>query len=549
MGNFCSGGSPVDSGGGGGKAVGKLSSKRDPGASLHANLLGQAKADELWKLFKKGKTLGAGITGEVIEAVRVDSNETYAIKSINLTRVDPAQLNELRNEVQILRTLDHPNIVQLYNVFEDAKNMYLVMEFMEGGELARRRLTRESQAVTVITQVLSAIRYCHERNVCHRDLKLENILFVGPDALEVKLIDFGLGASYQKQMKNGKKAGKRMLMTTCGTVYFMAPEVPRGAYTEKCDLWSIGVMTYMMLTGTPPFNGSSESEVMDKIKRKKPRYNQPVWGKVSPHAKEFVQNLLQKDAAQRWSADQALKSPWLKKFKDVGMNEKTRDNELEFDIVGNMKRFASFNRLQKAAMLAVAFDMSHAEIGKLREAFQAMDTDNTGYLTFHELQATLERYGGADSHGMDAGKIRQIFDQLDQDKTGQIRYLEFIAAALDLNLEKDGNRLKAAFKKLDIDGSGKITKDNLREVLGREYEPEMVEQMIAEADIKDTGDIDYEEFLAMFQRSMEGKNNAACGHSDAEATPAPADGPSAEDVSAATPSGVATSGVAVAVEK
>jgi calcium-dependent protein kinase len=218
------------------------------------------------------------------------------------------------------------------------------MELCQGGDLSKNRLKTEDKVRMVVSQILKACSYCHSQGVVHRDLKLENIIFSEPDhSSDVKIIDFGLSATFHTEShyavgRGGHGAGglstslnkgspskhhprgikhnkaKRMFLTTCGTAYYMAPEVIEGGYTEACDLWAIGVITFMLLTGRPPFDGADEDEVFDKIEAGRVPFTSAVWQQVGGDARSFVQHLLMVDPRRRWTADQALKSPWMSAF-------------------------------------------------------------------------------------------------------------------------------------------------------------------------------------------------------------------------------------------
>ncbi len=166
----------------------------------------------------------------------------------------------LNYEIDILKNLDHPNILRLYEVFEDKKFIYLVTEFCEAGELfdeiVKRQRFDERDAAIIIKQLLSAIAYCHSKSVCHRDLKPENILIDNKETLSIKLIDFGTSQKFDTEEK---------MELILGTAYYIAPEVLKGEYDEKCDVWSIGVILYILLSGEPPFPGSNDKEILKHV--------------------------------------------------------------------------------------------------------------------------------------------------------------------------------------------------------------------------------------------------------------------------------------------
>lgn len=225
--------------------------------------------------------------------------------------------------------MDHPNIIKAYDVFEEKKFVHIVTELCNGGELFYKILEKsalrkgkrcffEKEAAVVIQSLLSAVSYLHKNDIIHRDIKPENILFTARDNKDsndatssstsfhsIKLIDFGLSIRHNSQTQPP-------LTSRVGTSYYMSPELLNGKYDRSCDLWSIGVITYMMLCGKPPFNGLNDKAIFDKIKRGTFVFDSPAWSGVSELAKDFVQCLLQKDPEKRLSADMALDHAWLR---------------------------------------------------------------------------------------------------------------------------------------------------------------------------------------------------------------------------------------------
>lgn len=193
---------------------------------------------------------------------------------IDKSHITQPESVRLRYEIDILKNLTHPNILRLFEVFEDKKNIYLVTEYCQGGELFDEIINRgkfeEKDAANIIKQVLSAISYCHNQNVCHRDLKPENILIDDKDRNTIKLIDFGTSQVF---------GGDEKMQLVLGTAYYIAPEVLEGNYDEKCDIWSIGVILYILLSGTPPFPGANDEEIMAKVKKGKLTFRSKLFAK------------------------------------------------------------------------------------------------------------------------------------------------------------------------------------------------------------------------------------------------------------------------------
>ena len=480
-------------------------SEHDPKSDFQSNLVRKRSAESFLENYEQGKVLGSGITGQVRVVKNKLTGVEYAMKTINLDRVDKAQLKELRNEIKILSQLDHPNIVRLYECFEDERTMYLIMELCIGGELAQRKLTKEGQVVALTSQLLSAIAYCHKRGVVHRDIKLENIIFVNDERTSpIKLIDFGLSTTFslvddnagstQAADRNFKPnfGQSRLFLTTCGTAHYMAPEVIKGNYAKACDLWSVGVLVFMLLTGRPPFDGPDEATVFRRLQAGKASYSHPVWGKASPHAKSLVQRLLVVDPGKRLSAEDALKSPWFKRYH--ASRSFRAGAKIEIEVVESLRKYASYSKLKKAALMVIAHNHTSEEVEELRKAFIAVDIDRTGTITFEELSTLMKKH---ESSG-DESEIRALFDDLDIDKSGEIRYNEFLAATLEAKCALDENMWMQAFNHLDEDDSGYITAENLEKLLGKAaYSKDAISRIIDECDITRDGKISKDEFLQL----------------------------------------------------
>lgn len=211
---------------------------------------------------KKGKisndydiltVVGKGGYGEVKKVIHKLTGDVRAMKIIKKESCDEGYLKSLSNEINILRQLDHPNIIKLYEIYQDTNHIYMVTEFLGGGELfdvlVKKRCLSENIAAKVIKQILQAVNYCHNKKIVHRDLKPENLMLESDDFMNIKVIDFGLSRIFS----NEKKMCQRL-----GTPYYIAPEVLKKKYDERCDIWSIGVIMHVLLSGTPPFQGRTD---------------------------------------------------------------------------------------------------------------------------------------------------------------------------------------------------------------------------------------------------------------------------------------------------
>lgn len=225
-------------------------------------------------------------------------------------------METLKREVELLSQVDHPHIIKLYDVFEDDTNIHLVTELCTGGELYDRVVEKtqspeghfsEYDAARIIRNILDAIAYCHNvKQIVHRDLKPENFLLLNErDDAPVKIIDFGLS----------KNATSGVMTSRVGTVYYVAPEVLTEDYTSKCDIWSIGVIAYVLLCGYPPFYAANERLTLKLVLEGKVEFPPSSWEEISNEAKDFIKKLLERNPKRRPTASEALKDPWLQQEK------------------------------------------------------------------------------------------------------------------------------------------------------------------------------------------------------------------------------------------
>ena len=229
-----------------------------PRPSVTYNQLIVERKGNISKYYQVLESVGKGAFGEVKKVLHKLTKDIRAMKIIKKDKCDKNYLNNLYSEINILKQMDHPNIVKLYEIFSDSKHLYLITEYLEGGELfdliLKQRHFTEHTAAKIMKQVLSAVHYCHQRKIVHRDLKPENLLLVRPDDFEIKVIDFGLAREFQP---------KQNMCSRMGTPFYIAPEVLKKKYTEKCDVWSCGVILYILLCGQAPFNGRTEQQIYE----------------------------------------------------------------------------------------------------------------------------------------------------------------------------------------------------------------------------------------------------------------------------------------------
>ncbi|GMJ02173.1 calcium-dependent protein kinase 2 [Hibiscus trionum] len=443
-----------------------------------------------------GRKLGQGQFGTTYHCIHKATGAVYACKSIPKRKlVCREDYDDVWREIQIMHQLsDHPSVVQIKGTFEDTVFVHLVMEICEGGELFDRIVAKghysEREAAKLIKTIVGVVEGCHSLGVMHRDLKPENFLFDSPgDDAVLKATDFGLSIFY--------KPGQRY-SDVVGSPFYVAPEVLCKHYGPEIDIWSAGVMLYILLSGVPPFWAETEAGIFRQILHGKLNFTSEPWPNISESAKDLIRKMLERHPRQRISAHQVLCHPW------IVDDRVSPDKPLDSAVLSRLKQFSAMNKLKKLALRVIAERLSEEEIGGLKELFKMIDTDNSGTITYQELKDGLKKVG---SELMES-EIRALMEAADIDNNGSIDYCEFIAATLHMNKMEREENILAAFTYFDKDGSGYITIDELQHAC-KEYGLGDVplEDMIREIDQDNDGRIDYGEFAAMMRKG-EGMGNS-----------------------------------------
>ena len=445
------------------------------------------------------KQLGFGTFGKVYMAEHKTTHQKRAIKELekSTTGVKSSSQSKFIYEVEILSKLDHPSILKVFELFEDDQRYYMVTEACEGGELfdylIQTKKLSEHVAAHIMFQVFSAMCFCHAKGIVHRDLKPENLLIdsiARNGEISIKVIDFGTSTLVDKNQK---------LRAKLGTPYYIAPEVLRQDYNEKCDIWSCGVILFILLSGYPPFSGRNDEEIMQSIRNGRFAFHAQHWSHVSDDAKAFIRKLLEVDYNRRPSAEECLKDPWLQRY-----HAKTLSNTVPN--VGSWENLKSFNtgtHLKQAFMsFIVAQLLSKEQTNQLKEEFQALDANGDGRLSREEL---LKGYCRHMPEEKALEIVNHVMTTVDTDGSGFIEYSEFIAAAMNHETLLSKNYLEQAFHACDRDNSGAISVAELREMLGEgNVENEGVwDRLIREADKNGDGEIDLREFTSLMLQASE----------------------------------------------
>jgi calcium-dependent protein kinase len=460
------------------------------------------------KIYLKTKLLGSGAFGEVWLVHHKDLKRDFAMKIIKKRKNKSHEEKEILNEIDILKKLDHPKILKIVDFYSTLKKYYIITEYCPEGELFNEIIKvgkfDEGQSAFIINQLLKAIAYCHKNNIIHRDIKPENIMITNREkngCLQVKLIDFGTAKIFEKGHQENKYVGSS---------YYMAPEIIKRKYDEKCDLWSIGVILYILLTGRPPFDGNDDDEILENVKKGVYDNSSYPFPLLSVHAKDLISKLLQYDPKKRYSAEQAIEHPW---FKTAEFKKKDKVNtispELAKELIHNMTKYKSDNILKCAVIAYLVHHITNTEeCFEASKLFSKIDLNSDGRIEKHELVQGFEKYWNI-SKKEAKEKVDLIFANIDTDFNGFIEYEEFVRAAVNSSIFMSQNYLKFAFNYFDRDSSGDITFEEIKKRFiqnSKNSNPKVdkeLKNIFDSIDINHDGSISFGEFCKMMKNIMQ----------------------------------------------
>ncbi|KRX00212.1 Protein kinase-like domain [Pseudocohnilembus persalinus] len=428
-----------------------------------------------YKRLRKKDIIGQGAFGKIFKIRPKDANQNEkALKIIKKQKLNPQEVLNFKNEVNVLKELDHPNIIKINQFYEDSQNYYLIMEYIQGkdllDEIQETETFNEIVVAQIMEQIFGALNYSHQNNLVHRDIKPENIMVEKDNQnilqsqqenkYNIKIIDWGTGIKFDQN-------DSKFITQKCGSVDYAAPEVFQGKYTEKCDIWSAGVIMYILLGGYHPFGQStsfqSNLDFGNHLSNTNFDFNDTEWDQISGESKDLIKKLLQKNPAKRLSAEQALQHPWFEKMKtQVQLN-----TQEQFKLNKSLKRLQQMkaqNTLHDAVITYIASQLiSKNETEELKKAFQILDTNKDGQLSKDEI---LHGYRNIFGEEYTQDEICDIFDQIDIDKNGTISYTEFIASFMNIENQFTDQKLAQTFRLFDKDGDGQIESKELMNVIG-----------------------------------------------------------------------------------
>ncbi|XP_059315358.1 calcium-dependent protein kinase 17-like [Lycium ferocissimum] len=446
--------------------------------------------EDVRKTYSIGKELGRGQFGVTHLCTHKQTGDQFACKTIAKRKlVNKEDIEDVKREVQIMHHLTgQQNIVELKGAYEDKHSVHLVMELCAGGELFDRIIAKghytERAAATLLRTIVQIVHTCHSMGVIHRDLKPENFLLLNKDEdSPLKATDFGLSVFY----KQGD-----VFKDIVGSAYYIAPEVLKRRYGPEVDIWSVGVMLYILLSGVPPFWAETEHGIFNAILRGHIDFSSDPWPSISHGAKDIVRKMLTTDPKQRLTAIQVLNHPWIKE------DGEAPDTPLDNAVLSRLKQFRAMNNFKKVALRVIAGCLSEEEIMGLKQMFKSMDTDNSGAITLEELKQGLAKQGTK----LSDYEIQQLMEAADADGNGTIDYEEFITATMHMNRMDKEEHLYTAFQYFDKDNSGYITVEELEQAL-RDFgidDGKDIKDIVAEVDSNNDGRINYDEFAAMMRK-------------------------------------------------
>ena len=442
------------------------------------------------------RKIGEGSYGSVFLAINSLTKQNVAIKKINKIKENEIDDLEIKNEIDILRNLDHPNIVKIIEFYSTEKAYYVITDYCPSGELYNQITNsyNEYQLAVLFYQIFSGLYYLHANNIIHRDLKLENILIneiekdnkTNLKYFWIKIIDFGTSKIFSKHKKE---------KSIVGSSYYIAPEVLNQCYNEKCDTWSVGVILYMLITGKAPFDGKDDFEIIEKIKKGVYDDENKRLLNSSEEVQDLVHKLLEINIKKRLSAHEALKHPWFIKFNGKSLYSNLSIEEIK-QYLDRLRKFQINSKFEQMVLAFIVHNINdNDEIKDILKIFRLFNTNDDGKLTKNELYHGLIKYYKEEDI---KNEINDIYFMLDGADRGFLEFEEFLRACLDKKKLLSDENLLYAFNFFDKDFTGKISVEKIKaNFVENSVKNEVFENILNEIDHNEDGEIDFNDFKKM----------------------------------------------------
>jgi len=447
--------------------------------------------------YEKISLLGRGNVSEVYKVYNKDNGKYRAMKIIDKLspKYKPNLYNQIIKEISVLNSLDHFNILKNFEVYDAQNNLYIINQLCSPIELFEKlqgdKIFSELKTANIMKQIISAINFCRLKGIAHRDLRLEKILIDSQDDISneifnIKILNF-INCEYFEKNK---------LTELIGMPYYIAPEVLKGSYTEKCDMWSCGVIMYTLLCGIPPFFSENDDEVIELVKIGKFNNNPHEMKNVSKEAKDLIKSLIKIDVDKRLSSEEALNHPWFKIMTEKihGLN-KSSNTKIQ-QIIENIKNFCPKKSLLYTFAYLIFNFSNKNETNELRIIFNEFDTDNDGRLNKKDFALGLSKVipiGDAEK------EVNRIFNYIDADNGGYIEFQEFLMATFDTKNILSSDNLRMCFKSFDIDNNGEIDIKEIEESLGKKLDINDWNDLLEIIKPSKYGSLNFDEFVKVMK--------------------------------------------------
>jgi len=453
--------------------------------------------------------LGEGGYGQVYLVRHTKMKLQRAMKIIPVNSQNEEEKTD--EEIELLKNLDHPNIVKLFEYFSDNEKYYLITEYCKGGDLfeliKKKKVFSEESAAYIMYQIFRALIYCHyTHNLIHRDIKPENIVVyrqnnAREDLYDVKLIDFGISKIFNKSEKTNDNKVR-------GSLNYIAPEVLDRVYDEKCDIWSCGVILYILVIGKYPFNGKDKNDILNKIKHGSYSFPSEFTKEASPEIRNLIHQCLKVNPSERISAKEALNHPFFNLYETKEFFIHVTESFLN-KTINNIKKYEIKNTLQELTFIYIVHnDPDQEEINLINRVFSKFNVSNDGKMTKEELKKGLLKYlfKGKKSKAAAEKEANAIFNKLDENNNGYIECEEFVRAGIDKKLLKNRKVLEFTFNFLDKNRNGEISVEELKETfgVGNGEEEKALVDLLKSIDTDLNGQISFEEYYNMMLKIIDG---------------------------------------------